>query len=196
MMNNDATGMKWKWLGLPALVLAAMVMALLMAPGGLRAEGSNAVANGDFEGGTTGWTCKSCTLSAGSPAEAGAAGQFTTTSRSARAQLFQTGITLQPNTTYELSFWARSSDGKNVRVTLAQQVAPRTNYGLKNVSFDLTTTGQVFTHTFTTTGIRSAGQQCPTAAPGRQRPWRAVQHRQYQPDGDGCTAPAGRRSLR
>ena len=153
MMNNDAAGMKWKWLGLPALVLAAMVMALLMAPGGLRADGDNAVANGDFEGGTTGWTCKSCTLSAGDPAESGQAGQLTTTSRSARAQLFQTSITLQPNTTYELSFWGRSSDGKNVRVTLAQQVAPRANYGIKNVSFDLTTTGQVFTHTFTTTGF-------------------------------------------
>src|SRR5690606_7728149 len=98
------------------------------------------------EGGTTGWTCKSCSLSAGAPAQNGAAGQFTTTSRTARGQLMQTGIPLQPNTTYELSFWGRSSNGNNVRVTLVQQVAPRTNYGLKNKTFNLTADGQVFTH--------------------------------------------------
>ncbi len=153
MIKNDVTGVKRRWLALPALVLAAMAFALLMAPSGLRADGENAVVNGDFEGGTTGWACKSCTLSAGNPAQAGAAGQFTTTNRSARGQLYQTSITLQPNTTYELRFWARSSDGKNVRVTLAQQVAPRTNYGLKNETFDLTTEGQIFTHTFTTAGF-------------------------------------------
>jgi len=152
-MNTNASVIKWaRVLGL-ALMLAALAAFAFAAPSGLRAEGDNAVANGDFEGGTTGWTCKSCTLSAGGPAQAGAAGQWTTTSRSARAQLFQTGITLQPNTTYELSFWARSSDGKDVRVTLAQQVAPRTNYGIKNKVFDLTQDGQVFTYTFTTTGF-------------------------------------------
>ncbi len=152
-MNTDTGVLKWaRVLGL-ALMMAALAAFAFAAPSGLRADGESAVANGDFESGTTGWTCKSCTLSAGNPAQAGAAGQFTTTSRTARAQLFQTNITLQPNTTYELSFWARSSDGKNVRVTLAQQVAPRTNYGLKNKTFDLTTEGQVFTHTFTTTGF-------------------------------------------
>jgi hypothetical protein len=152
-MNTNASVIKWaRVLGL-ALMLAALAAFAFAAPSGLRAEGDNAVANGDFEGGATGWTCKSCTLSVGGPAQAGAAGQFTTTSRSARAQMFQTGITLQPNTTYELSFWGRSSDGKNVRVTLAQQVAPRTNYGIKNKVFDLTQDGQVFTYTFTTTGF-------------------------------------------
>ena len=152
-MNTDTGVLKWaRVLGL-ALMMAALAAFAFAAPSGLRADGESAVANGDFESGTTGWTCKSCTLSAGNPAQAGAAGQFTNTSRTARAQLFQTNITLQPNTTYELSFWARSSDGKNVRVTLAQQVAPRTNYGLKNETFDLTTEGQVFTHTFTTAGF-------------------------------------------
>ena len=153
MMKSNVTAVKWQRLALPALVLAALVVALVMAPRGLRADGSNVVTNGDFESGTTGWTCKSCTLSAGNPAESGAAGQFTTTSRTARGQLYQTNIALQPNTTYELSFWARSSNGNDVRVSLAQQVAPRTNYGLKNESFDLTADGQVITHTFTTAGF-------------------------------------------
>ncbi len=152
-MNTDKSVMKWtRVLGL-ALMMVALAAFAFAAPSGLRADGSNVVTNGDFESGTTGWTCKSCTLSAGNPAQDGAAGQFTTTSRTARGQLFQTNIALQPNTTYEISFWARSSNGNDVRVSLAQQVAPRTNYGLKNKSFNLTADGQVFTHTFTTTGF-------------------------------------------
>lgn len=152
-MRTETNVMKWvRVLGF-ALMMAALAAFAFAAPSGIRADGDNAVANGDFESGTTGWTCKSCSLGAGAPAQNGAAGQFTTTSRTARGQLMQTGISLQPNTTYELSFWGRSSNGNNVRVTLVQQVAPRTNYGLKNKTFNLTTDGQVFTHTFTTTGF-------------------------------------------
>jgi len=40
-----------------------------------------------------------------------------------------------------------------VRVSLMQHVAPRTNYGISNQSFNLTQDGQIFTHTFTTTGF-------------------------------------------
>ena len=144
---------RWSRVAILGLVLGVLVLLVFAAPVGLRASGDNAVANGDFESGTTGWTCKSCTLSAGTPAQSGAAGQLTTTSRTARGQLMQTGISLQPNTTYELSFWARSSNGNDVRVTLVQQASPRTNYGINNKAFNLTSNGQVFTHTFTTTGF-------------------------------------------
>lgn len=152
MKTNDGY-LKWLKIAGLTLALCALVLLAFSAPAQLRAAGDNAVANGDFEGGTTGWACRNCTLSAGAPAQNGAAGQFTTTSRSARGQLTQTNISLEPNTTYELSFWARSANGNDVQVTLAQQVAPRTNYGLKNKTFNLTTDGQVFTHTFTTTGF-------------------------------------------
>ena len=145
--------MKWLRVVVLALALTALAVVAFAAPAGLRADGENVVVNGDFENGTTAWTCNSCTLSAGTPAENGAAGQFANTSRTARGQLSQNGITLQPNTTYVLSFWARSSNGDNVTVTLAQQAPPRTNYGIRNKSFNLTTTGQLFTHTFTTTGF-------------------------------------------
>ena len=104
-MTQSISG-KWLRVAGLTLALAAVVALALIAPVGLRANGDDAIANGDFEGGTTGWSCKSCTLSAGAPAQAGAAGQWTSTSRTARAQLIQTGISLQPNTTYELSFWA------------------------------------------------------------------------------------------
>ena len=39
------------------------------------------------------------------------------------------------------------------QVTLVQQGAPRANYGIKNVTFNLTSNGQVFNHTFTTTNF-------------------------------------------
>lgn len=152
-MKSDVLRLQWRRLALPAIVLAALALSLLIVQGGLKAVGDNAIANGDFEGGTTGWTCKSCTLTTGAPAQEGVAGQLTSTSRSARAQLIQSGITLQPNTTYELTFWARSEGGKDLRVTLMQQVAPRANYGMNKVNFDLTADGQVYTHTFTTVGF-------------------------------------------
>lgn len=137
------------------LALGALVVLAFAVPSGLRAAGDNAVANGDFESGTNGWTCKICTLATGSPADSGAAAQLTTTKKTGRAQLFQSNITLLPNTTYELSFWARSADGADLRVTVFQQVAPRDNYGLKNQLFNLTSDGQVFTYTFTTTNFSS-----------------------------------------
>src|SRR5690606_13618310 len=97
-METDKSVMKWmRVLGL-ALVMAALAAFAFANPSGLRAVGDNAVANGDFENSTTGWACKSCTLSVGAPAQNGAAGQFTTTSRTARAQLSQSNIVLQPNT--------------------------------------------------------------------------------------------------
>lgn len=144
---------KWMRVAGLALILAALVALALVAPSGLRASGDNAVANGDFEGGTTGWMCKLCNLTAGTPAEAGSAAQLVTTKSTGRAQIFQNSITLLPNTTYELSFWARSDSGADLQVTLLQQPLPRVNYGIKNQSFNLTADGQVFTHTFTTTGF-------------------------------------------
>lgn len=144
--------MPTKWIRVVALTLAlgVLVMLAFAAPAALRADADNAVANGDFESGAGGWTCKICTLTTGSPAESGAAAQLTTTRKTGRAQLYQSNITLLPNTTYEFSFWARSADGADLRVNLSQQVSPRANYGLKNQLFNLTANGQVFTYTFTT----------------------------------------------
>ena len=151
----NVNGMPTKWMRVVALTLAlgALAMLAFAAPAGLRADGDNAVANGDFESGTNGWTCKVCTLTTGSPADNGAAAQWSTTKKTSRSQLYQSNITLLPNTTYELRFWARSADGADLRVSLYQQVAPSANYGLKNQTFNLTANGQMFTQTFTTTGF-------------------------------------------
>lgn len=152
-MNGHSMHAKWKRVTVPGLALAVLVLLAFAAPGGLQASGDNAVANGDFESGTTGWTCKLCTLQTGAPAESGVAGQFTTTKATGRGQIFQRNISLQANTTYELRFWARSANGVDLRVTLVQQVSPRVNYGIKNQLFNLTTDGQEFKYTFTTTGF-------------------------------------------
>ncbi len=185
-MNVNRMPTNWLRVVALALALGALVVLALAAPAGLRAAGDNAVANGDFESGTSGWACKICALTTGSPADSGAAAQWSTTKKTGRSQLYQSNITLLPNTTYELRFWARSADGADLRVTLYQQVAPRANYGLKNQSFNLTANGQVFSYTFTTTGFSS------TVSDARlqlQADKGTVQHRLDQP-GSGRFAAA------
>ncbi len=136
-----------------ALMLAMIVLAAFAAPRGTRAAGDNVVANGDFESGTDSWKCKTCNLTTGNPSQSGAAGQMTTTSKKGRAQLTQDGITLQPKTTYELKFWAQSSNGANLQVALLQQSKPFKNYGLKTKKLDVKTGWQEFTVTFKTKGF-------------------------------------------
>lgn len=155
-MKKELLTERWTRMAGLALILSALVMMAIAMPPGLRASEDNAVANGDFDSNTTGWTCKICTLQTGAPAEGGTAAQLATTKTTGRAQLFQNNISLLPNTTYELRFWARSANGADLQVTLLQQVSPRVNYGLKNQVFNLTSEGRVFTHTFTTTGFNAA----------------------------------------
>ncbi len=136
------------------LAVSVFVFFALLVPGGLRAEPAeiDVVVNPGFESGVQPWVCKTCILTAGAPAYSGAAaGQLRTTHRTTLAQLIQNNLTLQPNTQYQLTFWARSG-GQNLRVDLQRQTSPFPNYGL-NQSFDVTTEWQQFTATFTTTGF-------------------------------------------
>lgn len=142
----------WRVAGL-ALLVGVMALLAFVAPTGLWAAGDTVVVNGGFENGTNEWKCKLCNLSTGSPAQSGAAAQMTTTKTSGRAQLMQNNIVLQPDTTYELKFWAQSNKGEDLQVTLLKQSSPYTNYGIKTQSFDVTQSGQEFTVTFTTTGF-------------------------------------------
>lgn len=68
-------------------------------------------------------------------------------------QFYQKDIALKPNTKYELSFAAYSSNGNNLGVYLQKHSTPYTNYGLNNVVVDLTTGWKVYRTTFTTTGF-------------------------------------------
>ena len=149
-MNCNGSTVKWNRSIELIVGLSLLALLILIHPAGTQAAGPGGVANGDFENGATGWTCKGCTLTTGAPAQTGAAAQLTTTRATGRAQLFQGNIALQPNTTYEFKFWARSQNGANLEVTLLQQVLPFANYGIESERFDLTPTGQEYTLTFTT----------------------------------------------
>ena len=130
--------------------LAVIIPTVWGAPAS--ATNTNVVANPGFESGVSPWTCKSCALTAGAPAYSGAAaGQMNTTSRTARGQLFQSNLALQPQTQYQLTFWARSG-GQDLQVDLLRPVSPITNFGL-NQTFNVTTDWQQFSATFTTTGF-------------------------------------------
>ena len=69
-------------------------------------------------------------------------------------QLYQSGVPLEPNTLYQLSFAAYSSTGHDIRVRLFKQVTPYTSYGL-DYTANLGTNWAVFTTQFTTTGFAS-----------------------------------------
>lgn len=117
------------------------------------AEGGNIIANPGFENGTGSWACAQCKLTSGAPAQSGsAAGQMVTTNRTGRAQLFQKNLTVQADTTYEVTFWAKS-DGSDLQVDLQRQVKPYTKLGL-NQTFDVGSNWQQFTTTFTAGGFQ------------------------------------------
>jgi hypothetical protein len=118
----------------------------------------NAVSNGTFEAGTTGWTFYSNGSAAYATSSPGSSGSVlamlvNVTSEGTNVQLYQAGISLEPNTSYQLSFDAYCNTGHDVEVSLGQHGAPYTNYGLVNRPIDLTTAWQNFSVTFTTTGF-------------------------------------------
>ena len=151
------TASRETWLRATFLVVMIGLLGCLalLGPSLLLADprAATAVANPGFESGVKNWKCTNCRITSGSPAQAGAAaGQLRTTSRTARAQLFQSGVDLWPATEYQLTFWAKSLGGQDLQVDLYRQTSPFTNYGLDQ-TFDLTPEWQSFTVTFTTTGF-------------------------------------------
>jgi hypothetical protein len=50
---------------------------------------------------------------------------------SSNMQLYQKGIALEPDTTYELSFAAYSNDARDMRILIHQHESPYVNYGLR-----------------------------------------------------------------
>jgi hypothetical protein len=119
---------------------------------------ANLLANGTFENGTSSWTFYTSgagsysTVSPGSSG-AGNAMMISISTEGTNVQLYQAGIALQANTSYQLSFDAYSNTGHNMELSLGQHGSPYTNYGLANRAFDLTTAWQTFSVTFTTTGF-------------------------------------------
>jgi lysophospholipase L1-like esterase len=132
---------------------------------------ANILSNGGFESGTSSWNFY--TNGSGTFATTAGGTQGTTQAKIAivtegtNVQLNQTGVTLATDTEYQLSFDAYSSSGHDLTVSLAKNVSPYTNYGLMGAEFNLGTSWQHFSITFTTWGLGS------TVTDGRLMFWLA-----------------------
>ena len=129
----------------------------------------NLIINPGFESGTASWlfyTNGVGTLSSSSPGYGGSsnAAKLAFISIGTSMQLYQTGVTLEPNTRYRLSFAAYSTKGHDMKVNLIKHVAPFTNYGLYQ-PINLGTGWQSFSIEFTTSGFAS------TVRDGRLQFW-------------------------
>jgi len=137
---------------------------------GTQAPVISSIMNPGFESGTTPWkfyTSGTGTFSTVSPGYEGSnTAQLALSSSGSNIQLYQEGITLEPNTRYRLSFAAYSTTGHDVTVRLFKHVSPYTNYGL-GFTANLGTNWQTFTTEFTTSGFTS------TVNDGRLKFWLA-----------------------
>ncbi len=129
------------------------------------------VLNGGFETGTSPWVFY--TNGAGTFANDAAgdgsakSGHIKITTAGTNVQLQQSGLALEANTLYRLSFRAYSNTGHDLSVSLQRHTSPYTNYGLSGRVFNLTSAWQLFTVEFTTTGFTG------TASDGRLMYWLA-----------------------
>jgi len=115
---------------------------------------TNKYVNPGFEDGKSPWKFYtngegSFEISSSAYEGAGAA-RITTVTTGTNIQLYQSNLSLKPNTEYKLSFAAYSNTGHDLRVFLHKDVSPYTNYGLNNYLADLTTGWNVYTIHFTT----------------------------------------------
>ena len=129
-----------------ALLLAASLFSLA------HAQSTNLVTNGTFETNTTGWTFYTNGAGTSSTVTPGSAGssraiRLAVTTQGTNVQLYQSGIMLQPNTQYRLTFDAWSNSGHDLDVTIQKHGSPYTNYGVSGRRFDLTSAWQNFTVT-------------------------------------------------
>jgi hypothetical protein len=119
----------------------------------------NVVANFCFVDGETPWRFYhnegqgSYALSADNPLVGEYAAEITINTSGNNVQFYQKGIRLQPNTTYELSFAARSNDGQDMTVHVHNHRAPYESYGLAGYHANLESYWKQFTVTFTTGDI-------------------------------------------
>ena len=114
------------------------------------------ILNPGFESGTASWIFYSNgkgTFTATSPGNEGTkAAKIALTRGGTNIQLYQTGITLEPNTRYQLSFSAYSTSGHDLSVNLIKHGSPYTNYGL-DYTAKLGTSWKAFSTEFTTQGF-------------------------------------------
>ena len=118
---------------------------------------TNVVDNGGFESGKSGWnfyTNAKGSFTVFGPGDGSSnAAVVTTTTVGTNIQLYQSGVSLQPNTAYRLTFSAFSNSGRDLRVSVQKHGSPYTSYGLRQEIANLGTGWKTFTYDFTTTGF-------------------------------------------
>lgn len=120
----------------------------------------NVVANFCFTRGRTHWRFRTdgqgaFKPSGNNPFAGVASAEITIVTPGTSVQFFQMGIELEPNTVYELSFAAYSSDGRDMSIWLHKHrpLAPDTNYGLRGYPVDLATYWRWYSIKFTTPNL-------------------------------------------
>ena len=117
---------------------------------------NNLINNSGFESGTASWTFYSNgsgNFTAGIPFFEGTkAAKLTFNNIGANIQLYQTGIILESNTSYRLSFAAYSTSGDDLTVRLFKHGSPYTVY-MPDFKVNLSTGWQTFTTEFTSSGF-------------------------------------------
>ena len=119
---------------------------------------NNIIKNPGFESGMTSWTFYTNgkgTFGTASGYEGNNSARLNLISivSSPNIQLYQKGITLEPNTSYRLSFAAYSTTGHDISVSIQKHSSPYTNYGLSNYVANLGTSWSEYSVQFKTTGF-------------------------------------------
>lgn len=116
----------------------------------------NVVQNFDFSAGDAQWkmhTNGTAVFSVEDEAVCGPAATITIDQPGSNVQFYQPGLTLQANTTYLLSFWGKSNNGRNLSLFLHKHDPNYANYGLRDHEVDLSPDWQQFQIEFTTSGF-------------------------------------------
>jgi hypothetical protein len=120
-------------------------------------DATNLVSNGNFESGLTGWafyTNGTGSFTASAPAFEGAlAGKVCITAANTNMQAYRPGLVVEPLTRYRLTFAAKSSTSHDLSISLIKEVAPYTNYGVREWEVDLGPAWQSYSLEFTTANI-------------------------------------------
>lgn len=118
---------------------------------------NNAVSNPGFESGVRPWdfvTNGAGTAATDAPGPVSpAAARVVISTQGTSVELSQSGLVLEPNAQYTLTFKAYSNTGRDVAVNLLKHLSPGVSYGLSGAVFDLTTAWKTFTVNFTTAGF-------------------------------------------
>jgi hypothetical protein len=119
----------------------------------------NALANANFENGTSGWAFSTNGVGAFSIGAPGfhkeTSGKVYISESGTNAQLSQTGIVVSPDSTYRLRFAAFSTTGDDLEVSLKKQSLSSTAYGLDAYRVDLTSEWKVYSIDFKPSGFAS-----------------------------------------